>query len=87
MMSQKLKPIPVPLKRRRQQFQTKVVPLLVFGAATWLAATLWRDAISPASLASEDTDTTELTTHQLAARDPVEKTDASQHFTRLRVQP
>jgi multidrug resistance efflux pump len=54
-MSQTKKLIPIPFKRRMQNFQSKVVPLLVFGVAIMVTAMLWHDAISPAMLTGEVT--------------------------------
>ena len=52
-MNQTKKLIPIPFKRRMQNFQSKVVPLLVFGASIMVTAMLWHDAISPEMLTGE----------------------------------
>lgn len=46
-------PIPIPLARRLQLLQTKIVPLLVLGLTTIITLLLWQDAISPAMLMGE----------------------------------
>jgi multidrug resistance efflux pump len=46
-------PIPIPLARKLQFMQTKIVPLLVLGMTAITAAMLWKEAISPAMLVGE----------------------------------
>jgi multidrug resistance efflux pump len=47
------RPIPIPLARRLQFVQTKIVPLCVLGMTTLVSIMLWKDAISPAMLTGE----------------------------------
>jgi multidrug resistance efflux pump len=46
-------PIPIPLARKLQFMQTKIVPLIVLGMSAIMAAMLWKEAISPAMLVGE----------------------------------
>jgi multidrug resistance efflux pump len=52
-MSQSKKPIPIPFARRMQSARSKLVPIMVFGVALWVTATLWRDTVSPAMILGE----------------------------------
>ena len=46
-------PIPIPLARKLQFMQTKIVPLIVLSMTAIMAAMLWKEAISPAMLVGE----------------------------------
>jgi multidrug resistance efflux pump len=45
--------IPIPARQRLNERRTRVAPLLVFGAAAFVAVMLWRDAFTPAMLTGE----------------------------------